>query len=617
MSGGSFDLAWWRSAAQTVVVRCLVLLWVSMHAFGAAWAQSSGVSTQVSPGVDAAAQASLVQQQRDQALRDEALRKALAPQPDVRLQAPGAMQASVRDLRLPESEQPCFEIDALRLQGELAHRFEWALAEADLLRQPDQLEPEPEPDPVRGRCLGAEGVNVVLSRVQNAIVERGFVTTRVLAPGQNLKSGVLTLVVVPGRVRQVRLAPGSSPRANIAAALPVRVGDVLNLRDIEQGLENLQRLPSVQADVQIVPSEGPAAEPGDSDLVVSWQQASPWRLSASVDDGGSRSTGRYLGGLTLSVDHALALNDLFYLSLNRDLGGGDDGARGTRGGTVHYSLPLGAWLLGMNASRNTYRQAVAGLNQTYLYRGISANADLRLARMVHRDAVNKLSVYAKAWVRASNNFIDDTELQVQRRRMGGWELGFEHQAVQSSWRWQANLAWRQGTGAFGALPAPEELFGEGTSRPQMLLLDVQWVRPFKVGDAALKYTATLRGQWAGTPLVPQDRFALGGRYSVRGFDGENTLAAERGWWWRNEWSLDLGSALPGHALYLGLDHGRLEGPSAQFLAGHSLTGAVIGLRGAVPALNAGYDLFWGAPLRKPKDFRTSDSTGGFTLNWSL
>lgn len=46
--------------------------------------------------------------------------------------------------------------------------------------------------------------------------------------------------------------------------MPVREGEILDLRDIEQGLENLQRIPTVQAQMEIVPGDNP----GESDIVI-------------------------------------------------------------------------------------------------------------------------------------------------------------------------------------------------------------------------------------------------------------------------------------------------------------------------------------------------------------
>ena len=89
-----------------------------------------------------------------------------------------------------------------------------------------------------------------MARVQNALIAQGFVTTRVLARTQDLSQGTLVLTLIPGRVRALRISADSDARAMISNAFPIRPGDVLNLRDVEQGLENLKRLPTVEAGVR-------------------------------------------------------------------------------------------------------------------------------------------------------------------------------------------------------------------------------------------------------------------------------------------------------------------------------------------------------------------------------
>ncbi len=48
-------------------------------------------------------------------------------------------------------------------------------------------------------CLGGQGISEIIKRIQNAIIEKGFVTTRVLAQPQDLRQGRLVLTVVPGK----------------------------------------------------------------------------------------------------------------------------------------------------------------------------------------------------------------------------------------------------------------------------------------------------------------------------------------------------------------------------------------------------------------------------------
>ena len=218
----------------------------------------------------------------------------------------------------------------------------------------------------------------------------------------------------------------------------------------------------------------------------------------------------------------------------------------------------------------------------------------------------------RAYLTTSNNFIDDTEVEVQRRRMAGWEATLAHKAFLGTATLDVSLSYRHGTGAFHALSAPEELFDEGTARPIIISTDNSFSLPIPLGSTGttLRYSGVLRAQWNRTPLITQDRFSLGGRYTVRGFDGESVLMAERGWLIRN----DLGVVINAlnSELYVGLDHGELAGPSTEYLLGRRLTGAVLGVRGAYK--NVSYDLFAGGPLRHPDRFRNRHLAAGFNVS---
>ncbi|WP_411385411.1 ShlB/FhaC/HecB family hemolysin secretion/activation protein [Pseudomonas sp. MPB03] len=536
----------------------------------------------------------LRQQERERVLRDQ-----LESRPDVRLQATPVDEGVER---LPAKESPCFAINDIRLIGEASEQFQWALRAAN-----------PKDDPAIGRCLGGGGINLTMKRMQNAIIEAGYVTTRVLAEAQDLNSGVLVLTLVPGRIREIRFEEGTSSRANAWNAMPASPGDLLNLRDIEQALENFKRVPTAEADIKIAPARAADAKPGESDVVIAWSQRFPARVSLSVDNSGSKTTGKYQGNVSLSLDNLLSLNDLFYASVNHDLGGGESGHRGSDGSTLHYSLPFGYWQLGFTSSEYNYEQSVAGANQTYLYRGESRNNEVRLSRLLYRDAVRKTTAWGSLWTRSSENFIDDTEVGNQKRRMAGWQLGLDHREFIGASILDLGVAYRRGTGAHDALRAPEEDFDAGTSRSQIITADAQLQVPFQVGDQRLRYIGGWRAQWNRTPLVPQDRFSIGGRYSVRGFDGENILSADRGWTLRNEIGLSLGQT--GQELYTGIDYGEVSGQSSEFLIGQRLAGAVVGIRGGYKSLS--YDWSVGTPLKKPDGFETANVTSAFTVIWSF
>ncbi len=361
---------------------------------------------------------------------------------------------------LPDQELPCRLIERIVLDGELHQEFRWALAAAS-----------PTHDRAEGRCLGSAGIAILMQRVQHAILSRGYVTTRVLVQPQDLSSGTLTLTVLPGRVRQVRFAEGTPSRATAWNAMPLAPGDLLNLRRLEQGLENFKRLPSVEADFQITPSTDPQAQPGDSDVVISWQQTRPLRASLWLDDGGAKSTGRYQTTLTLAYDHWWTLNDLFYVSFLNSLGSEGAANGSTRGRTAHYAVPFGHWLLSATVSGSDYQQTVSSLAGAVHYSGERSSSELAASRLLYRDGVRRTTATVRAWLQSSNNFVNDAELRSQRRRTAGWELALAHREQLRDALLDASLTWRRGTGAFDALRAPEESSGEGTSRMQVLRAD--------------------------------------------------------------------------------------------------------------------------------------------------
>ncbi len=480
MAMGPSTFRWLFTSSLAVRVLCVVTSVLASQAALAAEPQVPG-------------QELLRQQQRERAQREQ-----LEPSPDVRLKS---LSDTADHLHLPRSETPCFTIRNVVLSGDQAEHFQWALRSAN-----------PVEDPLLGRCVGAGGINLTMKRIQNAIIARGFITTRVLAAAQDLKQGTLSLVLVPGRIRQIRFAEGTSSRANSWNAMPASPGDILNLRDIEQALENFKRVPTAEADVQITPAQGADAQPGESDVVIVWKQALPVRVSLSVDDSGSKQTGKYQGSVALSLDNLASLNDLFYVSFNHDLGGGQSGDRGSKGHTLHYSVPYDYWQLSLTSSEYDYHQTVAGVNQSYLYQGRSRNDEIQLSRVVYRDAVRKTSVSLGGWSRTSSNYIDDTEIEVQRRRMAGWQLAINHREFIAANTLDLGLAYRRGTGARNALRAPEEDSDEGTSRLQVISANAQLQVPFTLASQRLRYIAAWRGQWNRTPLGAAgpfpDRWAL-------------------------------------------------------------------------------------------------------------
>lgn len=390
----------------------------------------------------------IIQQQRQEALEQQLTPSA----PDVRLSAPGSF---AHKINFPV-ETPCFQIKQTELKG------------ADAL--PHWLPLQKIANGAVGHCLGAKGINLLMSTLQNRLVDHGYVTTRVLAPSQDLKSGILRLVIIPGVVRHVRLTPDSDDYIQLYSSFPAHEGSLLDLRDIEQGLENMQRLPGVQADMEIVPGD----QPGESDILITRKQDKYWRLGFSLDDSGTRSTGRYLGGITFSLDNPFSLSDLLYVSATHNFP--HYGGKGSKNYTAHYSVPFGYWQFSVTASDYDYHQTVAGAVEDYQYSGESQNLGMQLSRVLHRNGTQKTVLTYDVQARRSRNYINDTEIQVQRRQTAAWRLGLQHRHYISQATLDSGVSWQRGTRWFGAQPAPEEIFGEATALSKILQMNASFNR---------------------------------------------------------------------------------------------------------------------------------------------
>lgn len=549
---------------------------------------------------------------RRQQEREAETRKRLETQPDVRLPE----QAKAELTRLLEAEKPCYKIDAIHIDGEDAKDFAWIQGAFTGIEKDDA--------PL-GRCIGAQGINLLLKRGQDALIAKGYVTSRLVAQEQDLKTGQLHLTLIVGRIRDIRFktegAVGSDkPDTNKAIvavsnptsyrnAFPGKPGDILNLRDIEQGLENFKRVPTVEADIKIEPAQAL----GQSDIVIEWKQSKRFRYSGSLDDTGSDTTGKYQGSATISYDNPLGLNDLFYVTLSGGVGGKEGPTpKGTQGVVAHYSVPYGYWNIGTTLSTSKYKQTVIGAYENYLYSGSSLNWEAKASNVLFRNAAHKTNFSAKLLRKGSNNYIDDTEVEVQRRITSAVELSLAHRYYWGSATVDGQIAYKQGLKILGALAAPEEAFDEGTSQYKIINLDASISTPFKLGEQNFKLDSAFKLQHNLTPLIAQDRFAIGGRYTVRGFDSKASLAAEKGFYLQNTVSWRIPKL--DQEAYLGVDIGKVSGLAVEGLVGDTLAGAVLGLRGKLKGV--GYDIFVGRPLRKPSELQAG-SVFGFSLNYSF
>ncbi|MBW8791227.1 MAG: ShlB/FhaC/HecB family hemolysin secretion/activation protein, partial [Rhizobium leguminosarum] len=109
--------------------------------------------------------------------------------------------------------------------------------------------------PYGNRCVGLAEINAVLRDVTHLYIDHGYVTSRAYVPQQDIaKTRILRLLVVEGTLSDIYLnGQKVAGNTSLATAFPGLIGRVVNIRDIEQGLDQMNRLQANEAKSAMLP----------------------------------------------------------------------------------------------------------------------------------------------------------------------------------------------------------------------------------------------------------------------------------------------------------------------------------------------------------------------------
>lgn len=365
---------------------------------------------------------------------------------------------------------------------------------------------------LKGSCTSISAINAALRAITNRYVADGYVTSRAFVGPQDLKGGILTITVIEGRLGGYKGA-GLKPyrSSELGSAFPARAGEVLNLRALEQGVDQLARLGGGDPAIDIAPGDVPAT----STVLVKRKPLGSWvRPAITVTNDGPASTGRLTGNASLDVDSPLGLADLWSLYYSRDLA--TDSLHGSHAYGGFVSVPHGWWTLSLVAGKSDYHSVLAGNGLSFVSNGESWNASATLDRMIRRDAKTKLSLSAGLALLDTKNFIQGIQLRTGSYRIVSARVDAHWQRRLGASLVAGNFGYVRGLGLLGA-NAPDSGVGGPTGQFNLVSADTSLQSRFAVGPTKFTNALVLRGQWGFDNLFPAQRFSLGGTSSVRGF----------------------------------------------------------------------------------------------------
>lgn len=386
----------------------------------------------------------------------------------------------------------------------------------------------------KGTCMSLPQINQMLNKITDLYIEKGYITSRayMTMPQKRLKRGILEIKIVEGKLSKVEgLGLGQ-----VLTAFPFMIGGVLNLRDIEQGIDQLNRLPSNSATMDIKPDD----KNEYSKLEVKNKPKGTTRLTFFTDNAGSESTGETRFGMRAAQDNLLGLNEQINMSYANSPSKDYD-HRDANYLTVGASIPFGYWTLNNNFSWSNYRTSFLLYNGDRFYSyGNSVTNSLSLDRLLARGQRYKISASGGLTYKRNQNYTRVLDLKMQNE-VSSRDLAIVNFGLSSTFYLDNgvlyfNPTYNKGTKWFGAL---NDNHNNYTQEAQYEAWKLYAYGSFNLFNTAT-YTATFDGQYSQDELYGTEAFYLGGEYSVRGFRNEG-VQGDSGYAFRNDLDFNLGA----------------------------------------------------------------------------
>jgi hemolysin activation/secretion protein len=531
--------------------------------------------------------------------------------------APGALPAipnlpAGADVETLPETGPTFLIEQVKFSGEtvLSHK------QLDAVTQP-----------FVGKHLGRNRIDLLLRRLTEAYIAHGYITTRVyLSTPQNLASGTLAITVVPGRIeammingsplRPARPLPKSGlpePKgggfltdAGTAWAFPEGVGDVLRLPDLEQGVDQINRLRRNQAQIQILPGQAS----GESIIALTNPYGNRFSYNLGVDNYGDSATGRLRYRAGAEADNVIGLQESLALSY---IGTNDSNAV-----VFSAAVPFGFQTFSYTTSLSEYQQTIG---DAALLFGRTFSQILGWNYVFARSSAARYALDATLTKLSSQREVNDIELTPQN-------LTVLRVAVSGLWHFTSHdepAALSAEAGIAQGMPwlaATHDAPGidEADAHAQFTRLD--WTATLqmplgRLGSSAWTYRGTLTGQYSHDALFGNEQIFLGGTDTVRGFT-QGAVSGDSGFYLRDEcvWT-NAPSWRDGHwEPYVFLDAGKAHLVSQG--GWPTLAGAGIGARAQwrVHSQLLSGEVMAGQALLQPASMGPKARVLLFTLNWA-
>lgn len=170
----------------------------------------------------------------------------------------------------------------------------------------------------------------IVKEIQSIYEKKGYLTTNVYIPEQDIKNGVVEIRVFEGKMGKLKVEGNKYFSTSlIDSYFHTKKNEVLNIVKLKRDILRLNQNPDMEVKVFISAGE----EPGTSDITLQAKDKFPWHIGLSEDNQGIRLTGKYRTSYTLRSSNLTGHADTFFESTMF--------SNNSFGQSASYMLPLG------------------------------------------------------------------------------------------------------------------------------------------------------------------------------------------------------------------------------------------------------------------------------------
>jgi hemolysin activation/secretion protein len=438
--------------------------------------------------------------------------------------------------------------------------------------------------------IGAQGLYGIVEEINALYRERGYLTAMALLPQQEIKDGVVKIILLEGVVGEVELAGARSTKASyILKRVRIPKGVILDFKELDKQLQWFNGTNDVKLYIELRAGR----QPGTTDFFLTAREPEKVAGIVFADNAGNKSTGEARIGLGFSDSSLTGSRDALSMAV---LFSSDSYT-----GMANYTLPVtrrgGKVTAYYNRSKLKITEDdvnslnIRGSSSTF---GLTYTHPLIIRSRLRQELIFDAQSQSSRTSVLGVNFADSREKRLSlgmavTRYKPGEVFYLKPSIVYGSYD---NRVWQE------------------NRKVKKFALDVFWQRQTR---SNVIYSARLNGQWSFDKFLPAaDQFYLGGLYSVRGYE-ENVLSADSGL------SLNIEARVPLKtpklsALFFS-DFGMVSGPNA--LSSKNLFSIGGGLQYEF-ARNGSLALTVGIPLQKKvNDVKADAMRLHFSLNYKF